>query len=114
MFATPLFAANTSTKNAVAITGSRSAHGVDKSHGRHCHITLQQPGVILARLLLCVDSVAAAVTGGDPANSCVLHHELHGGVFGLPGWGTDAESYSHQGWVLCCPLTPAPCAIHQG
>ena len=32
----------------------------------------------------------------------MLHHELQDGIYGLPGSGTDAQSYSHQGWVLCC------------
>lgn len=48
--------------------------------------------------------------GGDPLNSCVLHHELSGGIYGLPGWGNDGQSYSHQGWVLCCAQTAESCA----
>ena len=39
----------------------------------------------------------------------MLHHELNGGVYGLPGWGTTADSAGHQGWILCCDATTIPC-----
>ena len=49
--------------------------------------------------------VQVGTWGGDPANSCVLHHELSGGIYGLPGWGNSGSSARHQGWIMCCPTT---------
>lgn len=54
--------------------------------------------------------VQVGVWSGDPVNSCVLHHELQDGIYGLPGWGLDVQSYGHQGWVLCCAQTANSCA----
>ena len=49
--------------------------------------------------------VQVGLWGGDAANTCVLHQDLSGGIYGLPGWGATADSAGHQGWVLCCEAT---------
>ena len=41
--------------------------------------------------------------GGSEENTCVFHHELNGGQYGKPAWGTTPDEHGpYQGWVLCC------------
>jgi len=59
--------------------------------------------------------VQVGLWGGDPANTCVLHQDLSGGIYGLPGWGATGDSARHQGWVLCCrPTGDNSCAAVGG
>ena len=47
--------------------------------------------------------------GGDPANTCLGHHQVNGGAHGDPGWGNGDDGVANAGYldlVLCCGNGP--------
>ena len=60
-------------------------------------------GVAPHRPLLTVVLRQVGTWGGSEENTCVFHHELNGGQYGKPAWGTTPDEHGpYQGWVLCC------------
>jgi len=47
--------------------------------------------------------VQTGIWGGDPANTCLGHHQIADGIHGDPGWGTDGQWVADAGyldWIL--------------
>jgi hypothetical protein len=52
--------------------------------------------------------VQVGTWGGNSVNTCMGHHEIVGGKYGDPAWGTDQSRHAFMEYVLCCPTGSTP------
>ena len=44
----------------------------------------------------------SVLQGGADSNTCMMHSEIAGGIYGNPAWGVTDSHDGYQGWVMCC------------